>query len=290
MKVITRSVLRKGVGQLKTRNGLLLVGCYFIIDLLLSGLTSITSSTYLPIQTDSMVLSANAAQPVPPGTDIPVFVSLAATLLTLGLTTAITTPVQIIAVRTFASDCEDRIPERFVFHRMGWATVHTYLGAWAGICIVVGIILVSVALGVGLVFVIGNSTLTASTHPLVGVGLVVIGGIVLLIPAFILFTGLTFIAHEIAIRDRNIYQACIGSWRLASQHLVAFGILSVTFLILPFGIFTLLPAVTPPIISDISISVVSTLSEFLYLSLSTVLYCRMVGIDLSRQSVFEHRS
>ncbi|MFH5801779.1 hypothetical protein [Haladaptatus sp. CMAA 1911] len=290
MKIITRSVLRKGVGQLKTRNGLLLVGCYFVIDLLLSGLTSITSSTYLPLQTDSMILPANAAQPVPPATDIPVFVSLAATLLTLGLTTAITTPIQIIAIRIFASDCEDRIPERFVFYRMGWATVHTYLGAWVGICIVVGIILVSVALGIGLVFVIGESTLTAATHSFVGVGLVVIGGIVLLIPAFILFTGLTFIAHEIAIQDRNIFQACLGSWRLASQHLVAFGILSVTFLILPFGIFALLPAVAPPIISDISISVVSTLSEFLYLSLSTILYCRMVGIDLSRQSVFEHGS
>lgn len=286
MTDIPRSLFRNGISCLTTRNGLVLMSGYLLITLLLTGLTSVASSSYLPLQTDSALIATSNAQTFSPTVEVPLIVSLSATFITLGLTTAITTPIQIVAIRTFASDYDNYIPDRFLFHRMGWATAHSYLAIWLTMCIVTFVLLLSVILGIGLVYLLGTATMATLTNSVIGIGVAVIGGILLLTPAIILLTGLIFVAHEIAIRDRNIFRACIGSWKLASPNLLFLALLSTGFIITLCVVSVVVPILAPPLISDVGLIVLSTVITFLYLSVSTRIYCQILNTDLSHQPVF----
>lgn len=211
MALALRTTLRAGVARVCTRNGAVLIGTFLCVSLLQAGFIWVISTTYIPIGSDTQVVSSSVAGQTP-GTTLPSLVAIPAVLFASVTGGVLTIPVQIVAIRTMVSRHTDRIPEEFVFHNMGWATLHSFLGSWLVSALTTCVALVCLVPGLILLFVVSPSTewLLGSWPGRIGLGLSVL---VLFLPSALIGVNLIFVGQEIAIKDRGLIQAITGSWR-----------------------------------------------------------------------------
>lgn len=213
MTLALRETLRAGVARVWTRNGRVLIIAYLIVILLQSGFIWMVSTTYLPLGSGTPVLPTPRTGPMP-GTSPPALAVGGSIVLAIVAGGFLTVPVYIVAARTMVSRHTDRIPDEFVFHNMGWATLHAFLGSW-----VVSILVLLLALGclVPIVFLL-RAVLDHSTELWLigrwpGRIAIVLLVLVLLLPSVFLGLSLLFVCQEISIKDKNLIDAITGSWR-----------------------------------------------------------------------------
>lgn len=247
MALRIRDALSDGVPRGIARSGIILMVSYFLVSLLQTGLIQVVTSTYLPL--GAVTTPGMTETPVgpDPGAQLPELVSAQAAAIAGFTGGVLTTPVQIVSVRTLVSKYRSRIPEELIFHRLGWATVNTLLGSWLLFFFELLIFLLSFGGGFWVLFtVFGGSTLGALVSTWPGRGLLAVIGLVLLFPVAFFAVSMTFLRQEIAVRDKNLFRAAIQSWRLTSGNRIRLIMLSLLLLIphsvLAGLVFQLIPA------------------------------------------------
>lgn len=211
MALALRTTLRAGVARVCTRNGVVLIGTFLCVSLLQAGFVWVISTTYVPLGSNTQVVSSPVAGSMP-GTTLPSLVAIPSIFLASVTGGVLTIPVQVVAIRTMVSSHTNRIPEEFVFHNMGWATLHSFLGSWLVSALTTCVALICLVPGLILLFVVSPSTewLLGSWLGWIGLGLSVL---VLLLPSALIGVSLIFVGQEIAIKDRGLIRAITGSWR-----------------------------------------------------------------------------
>jgi hypothetical protein len=250
MALRVRTALKNGLRRASTRNGLLLVGVYLVVSLLQGGLVYAVTTTVVPLGPPTVPTVPGEAGTVgpTPGSQLPALVSLQAALLMSFTGGLLTIPVQVIAHRTFVSERTDQVPDEFIFHRLGWATLNSFVGSWlvslaflivAGLCVGVGFW--------GLFSAAGPATTAFLLGGWPGWVLLAVFGLVLLVPSVLLGVSLIFVGQEIAVRDKNAISALASSWRLTRGHRLRLLVLAVLPMIpqtlVSFGLFAVLPPV-----------------------------------------------
>lgn len=260
MPLRVRNALANGIPRVFRRNGCILIGIYLLVSLLQGGLVWMVTTTALPLDTVSPPPASGGQMPTP-GTQLPPLISAQAVLITMFTGGFLTVPVTVVAVRTLVSQFTDYIPEEFALHRLGWATINGFLGSWI-VSIVVSlltIVLFGLA-GAGLFAVADQAMLRylISTWP--GRALLVGASLVLLLPGAFLGVSLVFVDQEVAVKDKNVIGAIIGSWQLARHNrLRLFVLISLPLVIqMPFSfvIFEFLPPVPAQIVSVVETAIV----------------------------------
>ncbi|SFS54646.1 hypothetical protein [Halostagnicola kamekurae] len=261
MTLRVRTALKNGLRRAFTRNGLLLVGVYLVVNLLQGGLVYAVTTTVVPLGPPTIPGETGGVSPTP-GSQLPALVSLQAALLVSFTGGLLTIPIQVIAHRTFVSEWTDQIPDEFIFHRLGWTTLNSFVGSWlvslsflivAGLCVGVGFWgLFSVAVPSTTAFLLGDW---------LGRLLLAVFGLVLLVPSVLLGVSLIFVGQEIAVRDKNVISALASSWRLTRGHRLRLLMLAVLPMILQlvvsYGLFAVLPPLPAQFIALIETGVVN---------------------------------
>jgi hypothetical protein len=213
MSLQLRTAIEDGLRRIVTRNGLLLFAALLLASAVQSGFVQLVTTMYLPLN-PSVTATPEAATPA--GNQLPTLVAAPAGLLAALTGGLVTLPIRVVAIRTMVSNETRRIPDEYVFHRLGWATVHTFLTSW-----VVGIaILLTLCAGVVVAFLgavgVGAVAGGPTTPPQSLFGRVLLGAtlVVLFLPSVFVGVGLLFTGQEIAVRDRGVLGALTGSWRL----------------------------------------------------------------------------
>lgn len=122
MPVRVRTALKNGISRAFTRNGVVLIGAYLASSLLQRGLYYVVTTIALPFDTpaDSFIQGQAMTVGLSPGSQLSAFVAFLAGLIVMFLGGWLTVPVQVIALRIFVGEITDEIPEKFVYHRLGW--------------------------------------------------------------------------------------------------------------------------------------------------------------------------
>ncbi|WP_331235815.1 hypothetical protein [Natronorarus salvus] len=218
-----RTVLVGGARIAASRNGLVLMALFAAVQLFSMLLVYSAGQVYVPIG-DGLVGAEGAPEP---GEQLPFAVGAVATALATLLTSLLAIPVSIVAVRTFVGGERDRIPDPYVFRRIGRATLSALVAD------VVVFVLYAVAFAlpfVPLYWLLGELTGLA----LVGVVLsMVLVGLVL---AVFLVVSLLFVTYEIAVRDARALASLRDSWRLARGHRLRLFALAVVIWAMQAGI------------------------------------------------------
>lgn len=250
MTLRVRTALRNGIFRAFTRNGLLLMGVYLVVSLLQGGLVYAVTTTVVPLGPPTVPSVSGEVGAVGPtsGSQLPALVSLQAALLVSFTGGLLTIPIQVIAHRTFVSERTDQIPDEFIFRRLGWATLNSFVGSWlvslsflivAGLCMGVGFW--------GLFSVAGPATTTFLLSDWLGWILLGVFSLMLLIPSVFLGVSLIFVGQEIAVRDKNAIGALASSWRLTRGNRLRILVLAflpmIPHIVVSFGLFTVLPPV-----------------------------------------------
>jgi hypothetical protein len=198
-----RAVLVNGARIAASRNGLVLIALFAAVQLFSMLLVYSAGQVYVPIG-DGLVGTEGAPEP---GEELPVAVGAVATVFTTLLASLLSVPVSIVAIRTFVGGARDRIPDPYVFRRIGRATV----SALVADVLVFGLYVVAFALPfVPLYLLVGEVTGLA----LVGViALMVLVGLTV---TLFLVVSLLFVTYEIAVRDARALTSLRDSWRLTS--------------------------------------------------------------------------
>lgn len=232
MTLALRGTIRAGVGRAFTRNGVVLIVTFLVVSVLQIGLVWLVSTMYLPLGSGTPVMSAQRAGPTP-GTSPPLLVTVVSVVLVSVTGGVLTIPVQIVTVRTMVSRYTNRIPEEFVFHNMGWAVLHTFLGTWFAV------LLVGALAGGGLLlsgFLLLRVIAPSTQLWLIGhwSGWLAVGSLVLvlLLPSVFFHLSMIFVCHEVSVKDKNTIEAITGSWRCCrGNRLRLLGIVLITYLL-----------------------------------------------------------
>ncbi len=281
MSLRVRSALADGISRAFRRNGWILIGTYFLISLLQGGLVLMVSTTTLPL--DSFAAPAAGGQMPSPGTQLPPLISLQAALIASFTGGFLTFPVLVVASRALVSQFTDHIPEEFVFHRLGRASVNSFLGSWI-VSIVVSVLTIGLftLAGWGLFAAADQSTLLylISTWP--GRALLVGACLVLLIPGAFLGVNLIFVGQEVAVRDKNVIGAIVGSWRLTRRSRLRLLALALVLFIPQMIISVILSELFPPIPAQILVIVESAIVQIVMLAIMARAYVQLYdGTELS---------
>ncbi|MFC6974486.1 hypothetical protein ACFQL1_07060 [Halomicroarcula sp. GCM10025709] len=184
--------------------------------------------------------------------------------LLAGLTGGLlTVPVRVVTHRTLVSEETTRIPEEYIFHRLGMATVLSVVANWVVALAIVVIALIGLAVGfVCLSLVVGTHLFTAT--PSLTDGAIIAGVAVLsLLPSAVVGVGLVFTGQEIAVRDKGVLDAIRGSWALtagARGRLFLLAAVPVVVQIpLSFALFTALPRLPANVLTTIESTAISFL-------------------------------
>ena len=261
MTLRVRSALANGIPRVFRRNGLLLIGAYLLVSLLQGGLIWMIVTTALPL--GGLSAPASGAQTPNPGSQLSPLTSLGTLPIAMFTGGILTIPMRIVMTRTLVSDLTDHIPEEVVFHRLGWATFHRFVSSWL---VTIGTGLLTIVLfgvaGWGLFNVAEPSLLGYLIQTWPGRALLVVGCVVLLLPAFFFGVSLIFVGQEIAIKDKNVLGAIRGSWKLARGNrlrLLALALLPFVFqMILSILVFEFLPSLPGQALSFIMTAIVQT--------------------------------
>ena len=270
MALNLRKTISDSLSRIATRNGLVLFTALLVGSAVQTELVTLLTTTYLPL---TPAVPANPGVPGPAGSSLPGIVTAPTTLLGVFTGGVLTVPVRLVAVRTFVSNETDRIPEEFVFHRLGIATIHL-MGATLAI---VGTLLLTlfaalvVAFFASVVFV-ALTEWTGVPDPIGDPALLTVVVLTLLVPSVFVGASLLFTTHEIAVRDKGILDAIYGSWGLTRGVRVQLtGLALLVVLGSGYSPATAVEALPPALVAPIS-TICSTLTTFATLVLVARLY------------------
>lgn len=206
-------VVSDGVSLALSRNGAVLATLFFLAESLGVLLIVGVGTMYVPVDVGTGVATGGD---VAAGTDLPNLTAAVASVLAGVFTSVVTTPISIVAIRTFVGGQTDAIPDQYLFDRIGRATLS---GVVANFLYAAVLFVVAFGIGVALiagVFALGR--LDPLSGPMAGVALVLFA-VVGVLAAVVLLVTLTvhflFLLHEISVRHRGVVGAFRGSWETA---------------------------------------------------------------------------
>lgn len=195
-------VIAEGLSLATTRNGLVLMGAFFLVESVTLLLIFAGSAVYLPLDQAADVLGTPSDIPV--GSDLSLIAEIGATVLAGAFGALLSMPLSIVAIRTFVVGATDRIPDDCLFHRIGRATLSAVVATLLVTTLIFAIIFGGVVLSI-----FGAIVLLEGWVILVAIVL----GIVLAFVGYVaVWIHVLFLTHEIAIRDRGVVGAFRGSW------------------------------------------------------------------------------
>lgn len=252
------NALTDGFWRALQRNSWILIGTYLLVSLLQGGLVWMVATSVLPLGASP---GASGGQMLDPGSQLPPLVSLPAVFIASLMGGFLTVPVMVIANRTLVSQFTENVPEEFVLHRLGWATINSFLGSWL-VSIAVGsltIILFGLG-GWGLFTWADQATLGYLIGTWPGRALLIGTCLVLLFPSAYLGLGLIFVGQEVAVKDKNVISAVRGSWRLARYNRLRLFVLVLLLftvqMILSFATFELLGPTSAQVVSLLETAII----------------------------------
>ncbi len=209
-----RTAVSEGLSLAASRNGAVLVGLFFAIEVLSLLLVLAGTSTYLPLDVGTGTIPGTTTST----SELPKEITVIVALLIGLFTSIITLPVQIIAIRVFVSGVTDRIPDAVLFRRIGRATVTGFVGLLG----YVGL-LFAVPISIGLL-TIGLVRVLPAWTELIVVAMFAPVSILGMLAVWLYFV---FVIHEISVRDQGVIGAAIGSARTVRGHELKLLVLSV---------------------------------------------------------------
>ncbi|MFW6153500.1 MAG: hypothetical protein ACOC42_03985 [Halobacteriota archaeon] len=212
MELQLKSILGDALYRLFKRNGLLLVGALFVVNLVMQvGLSSLFIDTWREMWTDLATSAPEFAEAIEdPDTLFPLAMDMPEPLA-LGLAViavVLFVIVLAVAVRVFHSTDERTIKTEFVFDNIAWVTVNLFVGM-----IVFGI-------------------------------LWTVGLLLFVIPGLFVFVTLIYCIAVVAVEDRSFVAGFSRSWGLTKGHRLRIFLLFLTVWVLSiaagviFGLFT----------------------------------------------------
>lgn len=190
-----------GLSLAASRNGLVLMLAFFAVQTVSLLLFVAGGSVYLPLDQAADVVGEPSGLPV--GSDLSVAGTIGAMVLASGFSILVSTPLSIVAIRTFVVGATEHIPEDCLFHRLGRATLSGILAT-----LLVGALFIALLFG----GVAGLVLLVVSISIPFGLGVIAVGFLLLLVGFVVLWIHVLFLTHEIAVRDRGVFGAVRGSW------------------------------------------------------------------------------
>lgn len=264
MTLRVHATLSNGISRAFSRNGLVLIGVYLFVSLLQGGLVWAITTTVIPLGTPTVpsVPGETGTVGLAPGSQLPALVSLQAALMAMFTGGLLTIPVQVIALRILVSNYSDRIPDEFIFHRLGWATLNSFIGSW--LVSLSFLLVTSIILGTGfwvLFTVLDQATTAYLIGAWLGRFLLIAFGFMLLLPSGFLGVSLIFVGQEIAIRDKNVLKALVGSWRLSRHNRLRLLVLAVIPMIpqtvISYALFAVLPPIPAQVVAIFETAIVN---------------------------------
>lgn len=203
----------EGLSLTASRNGVTLIALFLVVETFGLVVFLAAGTTYVPVDLGTGMATGSE---LPTG-ELPQAAAAVATLFAGVFNSFISTPVMIVAIRTFVGGARDGIPDSYLFERIGRATLSGVLATFAQMALFFGI-----ALGAGLLSFVLFLTLSGPAA-LIGVLLLVCVAIIGFVLVWLHFL---FLLHEIGVRYRGTVAAFRGSWATVRGQRVKLAILA----------------------------------------------------------------
>ena len=235
-----------GIDELLSERGAVFAGVFIVYGLLSSVVWASLSQAFTELflgqlPSDAQVNQAAMAGGTPLALDLPLAVAAVGALVLFVVNEAL----NIVAVRAFASDDREPIPDN----------VGRRLGKTVGIAIAAGI-LTTIAVGIGLVL--------------------------LIIPGLVFALLFFFVRQEIALNDSGIIESISNSVGIVTDNLLAAFVLAVVLAVLGVvlsGAFSFLPISLPPMVLTTVSTVLSSVVGVFSIAVTTVAYLQATESD-----------
>jgi hypothetical protein len=203
-------VVSDGVSLALSRNGAVLTVLFFIAESLGVLLIAGVGTMYVPVDVGTGIATGGE---VAAGSNLPTGTAALASLLAGGFSSVVTTPISIVAIRTFVGGQTNEFPDQYIFDRIGRATVS---GIVANFLYAALLFIVTFGMGIVLlVAVFGIGRLDLLPGQIGGIALILFAAVGVLIMVVLLVTvavHFLFLMHEISVRHRGVVGAFRGSW------------------------------------------------------------------------------
>lgn len=223
MTLEVHAVVSEGLSLVTSRNGALLAGLFLVAEALGFVLFLVAGTMYVPVDAGT---GLTPGSDVPAG-DLPAGAASVATMLTGLFNIVVTVPISIVAIRTFVGGATDRIPDAYLFRRIGRATLSGVLASLAGGFLLFAVPFVGTMLAIGVVLALSGVPRLLALVVLVGL---VLAGTVAV------WLHILFLLHEIAVRDRGVLGAFRGSWDTVRGNRVRLAALAGTLVIVRMSV------------------------------------------------------
>lgn len=212
----------EGLSLAVSRNGLVFVAAFFALEAV-TVLLAISGAVYLPLD---QAAGVGVPSGLPVGATLPSAGLIVAEALSTVFTALVSIPLTIVATRTFVAGETGRIPDDYLFHRLGRATLSGVLAS----LLIVGGLAVLFGVGFGGLFVLDAYHEQLGPVAIVGTLVAIAGVVVVGFVAIVLHV--LFVNHEIAVRDRGLRDALGGSWALVRSNRVRMSVFVVLVVVI----------------------------------------------------------
>ncbi|NHN63702.1 hypothetical protein G9463_10385 [Haloarcula sp. JP-Z28] len=240
-----------GIDELLSERGAMFAGVFIVYGLLSSVVWASLSQAFTELflgrlPSDAQVNQAAMAGGTPLALDLPLAVAGVGALVLLIFNEAL----NIVAIRAFASDDREPIPDN-VGRRLGRTVV---------VAIAAGI-LTTIAVGIGL--------------------------ILLIIPGLVFGLLFFFVRQEIALNDSGVIESISNSVRVVTDNLLATFVLAIVLVVLGFvlgGAVSFLPISLPPMVLATVSTVFSSVVSVFSIAVTTVAYLQATGSSYTQDT------
>ena len=240
-----------GIDVLLSERGAMFAGVFIVYGLLSSVVWASLSQAFTELflgrlPSDAQVNQAAMAGGTPLALDLPLAVAGVGALVLLILNEAL----NIVAIRAFASDDREPIPDN-VGRRLGRTVV---------VAIAAGI-LTTIAVGIGL--------------------------ILLIIPGLVFGLLFFFVRQEIALNDSGVIESISNSVSVVTDNLLATFVLAIVLVVLGFvlgGAVSFLPISLPPMVLATVSTVFSSVVSVFSIAVTTVAYLQATGSSYTQDT------
>jgi len=240
-----------GIDELLSERGAMFAGVFIVYGLLSSVVWASLSQAFTELflgrlPSDAQVNQAAMAGGTPLALDLPLAVAGVGALVLLILNEAL----NIVAIRAFASDDREPIPDN-VGRRLGRTVV---------VAIAAGI-LTTIAVGIGL--------------------------ILLIIPGLVFGLLFFFVRQEIALNDSGVIESISNSVSVVTDNLLATFVLAIVLVVLGFvlgGAVSFLPISLPPMVLATVSTVFSSVVSVFSIAVTTVAYLQATGSSYTQDT------
>ncbi|AEM56218.1 hypothetical protein HISP_03070 [Haloarcula hispanica N601] len=240
-----------GIDELLSERGAMFAGVFIVYGLLSSVVWASLSQAFTELflgrlPSDAQVNQAAMAGGTPLALDLPLAVAGVGALVLLILNEAL----NIVAIRAFASDDREPIPDN-VGRRLGRTVV---------VAIAAGI-LTTIAVGIGL--------------------------ILLIIPGLVFGLLFFFVRQEIALNDSGVIESISNSVSVVIDNLLATFVLAIVLVVLGFvlgGAVSFLPISLPPMVLATVSTVFSSVVSVFSIAVTTVAYLQATGSSYTQDT------